>query len=100
MRWILEIRPKARNEFDDAADWYRAEDPEVRDRFVAEVGKVLQGVTSHPLSYPVVFGSNVRRAIVEKFRYSVFYTVTDHKVIVHSIFHHSRNPIIWKGRID
>lgn len=100
MKWILEIRPDARMDFDEASDWYLREDPEVRDRFVAAVGKALQRVTERPLSYPIVFGSSVRRAIVEKVRYSIFFPEQDDLIIVHSIFHHSRNPIIWKGQID
>jgi plasmid stabilization system protein ParE len=100
MKWILEIRSDARMDFDEAADWYLAKDPEVRDQFVAAVGKALQRLTERPLSYPIVFGSTVRRAIVEKFRYSIFYSVQDQLVIVHAVFHHSRNPIIWRGRID
>ena len=100
MKWNLEIRPAARREFDDASDWYRDEDHAIRAKFVAAVRKTIKTVEQRPLAFPVVFGTSVRRANVRKFPYSVFFTLEGSLVIILSIFHDSRNPIIWRGRMD
>ncbi len=100
MKRTLEIRPAARSEFDEASDWYRDEDPVLRDKFVSSVEKTLTDLTPTPLSFPVVFGAAVHRATVKRFPYSVFFTIENEIVVVLSIFHDSRNPIIWRGLID
>ncbi|MBC7898914.1 MAG: type II toxin-antitoxin system RelE/ParE family toxin [Saprospiraceae bacterium] len=71
----------------------------LRDKFVSSVEKTLVDLSRTPLAYPVVYGSEVHRATVKRFPYSIFFTVEKELVIVLSIFHDSRNPIIWRGRI-
>jgi len=96
----LEIRPAARAEFDDAADWYKSEDDAIRDEFVAEVGRTLTSIIERPMSFPIVFGSSIRQATVKKFPYTIFFIHRNNTVIVVSIFHTSRNPLIWRGRVE
>jgi len=100
MQFRVEIRPAARREFDEASDWYRDRDRNVRDRFVAAVGETIRKISRRPPAYPIVFGSGVRRARVPRFPYSIFYISKAETVFVISVFHDSRNPIIWRGRID
>jgi len=99
MKRTLEIRPAAKREFDEASDWYRDEDPVLRDKFVSSVEKALDDISRTPLVFPVVFGSAVHRATIKRFPYSIFFAVAHDLVVVLSIFHDSRNPIIWRGRI-
>lgn len=96
----LEIRPAARQEFDEACDWYKKEDPDIRDRFVGAVDNAISAISQRPLAFPVVYGTRARRAVVETFPYSIFFIMDGSKVVILSIFHDSRNPIIWRGRID
>jgi len=96
----LEIRPAARQDFDEASDWYRDQDPLIRDKFVAAVRNTFTAITQRPLSFPVVFASTVRRATVGKFPFTVFFRLNAELIIVVAVFHDKRNPIIWHGRID
>ena len=99
-RWKLEIRPAAKRDFDEAADWYRDRDRELRNRFTGAIRTALSAIRQRPLSYPVVFGNEVRRVVVDRFPYSIFYKMKGDTILVIAIFHQSRNPIIWTGRID
>jgi len=96
----FEIRPAAEVEFDEAADRYRLEDKSLCDRFVHTVDICISKITERPFSFPVVEGSHVRRAIVERFPFAVYFILDETHVVILSIFHTSRNPIIWRGRID
>ena len=100
MIYRLEIRHAAKREFDDAIDWYNAEDPLLGDKFIFAIEKTLYDLTRSPNRFPIVFGSSVRRATVQRFPYSIFFVVKTELVVVISIFNDSRNPIIWRGRID
>ena len=99
MRYTLEIRPAARQEFDEASDWYNDEAPHVRDRFVGAVDKTIAAVTQRPLTFPVIYCTKARRAIVEKFPYSIIFIIDGAQVIIVSIFHDNRNPMIWRRRV-
>lgn len=99
MKRTLEIRPAARREFDEASDWYRDEDPVLRDRFVHAVEMTISDLTWTPFAFPVAYGEAVHRATVKRFPYSIFFTVENELVVVLSIFHDIRNPIVWRGRI-
>ena len=100
MNLIIEFRPAARFDFDEAADWYSAEDPALRDRFVDAVDQTIAAIVRSPASYPIVSGTRIRRAVVRDFPYLIFFWFDSYQVVVISVFHTSRNPIIWRGRTD
>lgn len=99
MRRTLEFRPSAREEFDDAANWYEEQQDGLRSEFVYAVDAALQRVVDNPLSFPIVEGSKIRRALVSKFPYAIFFETDDGQVLVYAIFHTSRNPMIWRARL-
>jgi plasmid stabilization system protein ParE len=95
-----EILPAAEEEANDAFDWYESEREGLGDRCRAEVKLTLDRIVQNPTQFQVCYGTRVRRARVQNFPYWIFFTNTSPIVLVISIFHDSRNPIIWKGRID
>jgi plasmid stabilization system protein ParE len=100
MRYDLEIRPAARVDFDEASDYYLSKSSELRDGFVSIIGHSLDLITQRPHSFPIVFGSTVRKAVVTRFPYTIYFTAKDNLIVIHAIFHTSRNPIVWRGRVD
>ncbi len=90
----------AREEFDDAAEWYFSAGVELRDRFLNAVNSAINAASERPLSFPVIFGTKVRRVLVKDFPYSIVYRLESDRVFIFSVFHQSRNPITWRGRID
>lgn len=98
MRFTLEIRPAAEFEFDEASDWYRLQNPSVRDRFVLSVDAKIAAITKRPLTFPIVEGNKIRRAVINGFPYSIYFVLDGDHIVILSIFHNSRNPIIWRGR--
>ncbi|MEO7672996.1 MAG: type II toxin-antitoxin system RelE/ParE family toxin [Pyrinomonadaceae bacterium] len=99
MNRTFEIRPAAELEFDEASDWYNGEDPAVRDRFIASVDTRISAIIQKPLAFPVVEGTKIRRAVVDGFPYSLFFVLDGNHVVILSIFHTSRNPMIWRARV-
>ena len=100
MNRLLEFRPAARKEFDEAADWYEEQRPGLRSEFVYAVDAALAKAFGSPFSFPIVQGSKIRRALVGRFPYAVFFGIDGDKIIVYAVLHTSRNPMIWRGRID
>lgn len=96
----IEFRPEARVDFDEAADWYEDQSEGLRAKFVLSVDETLARIENSPLAFPVVEGTMIRRAIVNRFPYAILFAVVGDKIAIYSVFHMSRNPIIWRGRID
>jgi plasmid stabilization system protein ParE len=41
---------------------------------------------------------DVRKALVRRFPYAIFYRVRNARVVVLAVFHSKRDPNIWKSR--
>ena len=65
-------------------------------RFIAELGHIFDRVSENPMQFPLVEQS-VRRALLAKFPYSVYFT-TEHAdtAMVLAVVHQKRLPSLWK----
>ncbi|MFS0513618.1 hypothetical protein ACEYW6_02690 [Nostoc sp. UIC 10607] len=50
-----------------------------------------------PESYVIVY-ADIRRAVVRRFPYAVYYRIVSSRVIVTAIFHGRRDPKSWQTR--
>jgi plasmid stabilization system protein ParE len=90
--------PAARAELTAAQDWYEGEAPGLGWRFREAIGTLVERVTGSPRQFPIVF-KHVRRALLHRFPYSLFFVVEDTTVFVIACFHASRDPSHWQKRI-
>ena len=58
---------------------------------------MLEAVAEKPLAFPAVH-RDVRRALVKRFPYGVFFLLSHDRVIVLAVLHQARNPAVWKRR--
>jgi plasmid stabilization system protein ParE len=87
----------ARAEFDEAADFYRRERAPLGVAFVDAVEHAVAHVREYPESCPVLRG-RARRLRVERFPYSVLYSVVHDTIRVLAVAHDRRRPYYWSGR--
>jgi plasmid stabilization system protein ParE len=87
----------ARAEFDEAIDRYEVLRPGLGDDFEEAVQRVLDRIAAAPELHQCVL-NDIRRAVVRRFPYTVFYRVRPDHVRVIAVFHSSRNPSIWQRR--
>src|SRR2546423_12241170 len=85
------LRPAAKTDIDAAAAWLEERSPRAAARFWRAVDQTLQRVRENPLQYQRVIGS-ARRAPLRRFRYALFYFVTEDEVVVVGCVHGSRDP--------
>ncbi|MGH9949982.1 MAG: type II toxin-antitoxin system RelE/ParE family toxin, partial [Pyrinomonadaceae bacterium] len=96
----LELSPAAKIELDEAIDWYNEQAEDLSAKLVEAIDADLVRIQKSPMLFPVVHGTTIRQAAVQKFPFIILFTVEAERILVYSIFHTSRNPIIWRGRID
>ena len=98
MTLAVTFRTAARSEFDEAALRYEANRVGLGAAFVAAIGRAASIAAENPLRHPVIY-RNIRRVRARQFPYSVFYVVEAERVVVLSVFHSSRSPVIWQQRV-
>ena len=94
-RFIL--RPRAESDIQSAFEWYESQRPGLGDEFRTAIREKLESVRSFPESSPVIY-RDVRRAVVSRFPYLIFYVARPTRVSILAILHHARNPAVWPRR--
>jgi plasmid stabilization system protein ParE len=91
------VRARAERDIQAAYDWYESQRPGLGEEYLGYVRRTLEIVRNHPESFPVLY-NNVRRAVVSKFPYAVFYVAERTRTAVLAVLHTSRDPRIWPRR--
>lgn len=91
------VRPEAKSEFEEAAQWYESQREHLGLEFLDEVEAVFQLIADNPQIAPVVHGST-RRAMTRRFPFGIYYRIDGDSVIVLAVMHGSRHPRHWKQR--
>ena len=88
---------EARMDAVEAFRRYETERPGLGNVFRASLNSAIQRMRSAPLSSAVVY-RDVRRALVDRFPYGVFYRVQSGDIIIVGIIHGHRSPTAWQRR--
>lgn len=94
----LLVLPEAGEELEQAALWYEGEAAGLGVRFLAAVHELFTFLASSPRIYPVVY-QDVRRALVPKFPYGVFYQPRGQAIRVLAVVHLHRAPGAWREQV-
>jgi plasmid stabilization system protein ParE len=91
------IRPAAAADFEDAWRWYEACRGGLGDEFLGATSNALETICAYPASAPVVY-RDIRRHLLKRFPYGLFYRLVQGQVIVVGCFHVRRDPRAWRSR--
>lgn len=94
----IRLRPEALDELSDAWWWYETRREGLGDEFRACVDAAMAEIERSPLACEKVRGE-VRRKVVRRFPYLVLYLVEEDHIEVLAVFHGSRDPRRWRGRV-
>ena len=87
----------AHAEFIEATAWYEAQRPGLGAEFIAQIECCVLLAAEQPQRYAVVH-NGIRRIVVERFPYSVYFRSHLKRIVVLAVFHSSRDPTIWQRR--
>jgi plasmid stabilization system protein ParE len=93
------LRPAAQEEFDEAVDWYEQQSAGLGVEFLNRVEEALDRISATPEPYSIVF-QEMRRIVVRKFPYLIYYRVEPEQIVVLAIFHNKREPKTWQSRVQ
>jgi len=93
----LTVRPEAELDALDAGSWYEGERSGLGTEFLGELRATFSRIEEGPKRFPVVF-REVRRAILHRFPFGVFFIVESDNAVVLAITHLRRHPSAWQRR--
>ena len=97
MTFLLVIQPEAEADIEQAFDWYEEKRTGLGDDFVERVEQTLADLANDPYRRLERF-PETRRALLQAFPYSVFYTISGINIFVLAVLHHRRDPELAEGR--
>ncbi len=97
MSLALIIRPEAEADVLDAFAWYNEQLPGLGQELLAELDRVFAEIVANPEAFARVH-RELRRALVRRFPYGIFYALETNRVVVVAILHTARSPKIWRRR--
>jgi toxin ParE1/3/4 len=97
MALTYRLHSLAKKELINAIDWYENERKGRGAKFLIAYLETIKTLIANPLAFPKDF-NEVRKAYVPKFPYTVYYEVFGNEAFIYAVFHHKRNPEVWKDR--
>lgn len=96
-RLPLSVNPQAEEEAQKAARWYEDESQGLGVAFLELAEQTLTAISENPLQFPLVH-RDVRRALLKRFPYGVFFRVRSNGIRILAIMHLSRDTSRWQRR--
>lgn len=91
MSYRVVFRRIAKRELDDAISWYEDRRDGLGQDFSTAIEQVLEKVASSPSQFSRV-KEVVRRAVLRRFPYCIYFVVEDSRIVVLAVFHAKRSP--------
>jgi len=93
----LLAEPPADLDIEAAFQWYEKELPGLGLEFLDELQDTYSRIVEGPLKYQHL-RSGVRRALLRRFPYAVYFAVERSVILVLAVLHASRDPAEWQRR--
>jgi plasmid stabilization system protein ParE len=91
------LRKEAQDDLKDAAAWYEEQRHGLGGEFLDEAASTLNRIGGTPFAYADVH-RGVRRALLRRFPFALYFRVESEVVSVLAVMHGSRSPTAWQVR--
>ena len=88
----------ARQELDDAFDWYEAQAPGLGYDFLSEIDRAVRRILVYSQSAAII-ETGLRRVLINRFPYGIIYGLDEDRVVGVAVAHLHREPCYWIDRI-
>lgn len=90
----IEISKFAYYEIEESKEYYNLQKDGFGLDFKNDVFKALNNIASQPNLYPII-DNKIRRCLMHRFPFSIFYTIQNQTILILSIAHQHRKPNNW-----
>ncbi|HWM92123.1 MAG TPA: type II toxin-antitoxin system RelE/ParE family toxin [Thermoanaerobaculia bacterium] len=94
----LTYHPDAEGELVEAVRFYEGREPGLGSRFLRDFDAAIAAILAAPYRWRVV-EDDVRRLVMRRFPYGIYYRQEGDDIRILVVKHHSRHPDYWKYRL-
>jgi plasmid stabilization system protein ParE len=94
----LRFEEEAQQDALEAFGWYEAERPGLGFAFLDAVNAAVERIGHEPLAFALVY-RDLRRVLVQRFPYAIYYRVFPRQVSVVAVLHGRRHPRVRQRRV-
>lgn len=94
----LILTEKAQEDLDVAYQWYEEQEPGLGKEFIRCIDAIIAQIKRNPLHHQVVQSEHVRRALTNRFPFSIYFVNEEALITIFAILHQRRSPEFWKTR--
>ncbi|MEO7960071.1 MAG: type II toxin-antitoxin system RelE/ParE family toxin [Ginsengibacter sp.] len=98
MKYALLVSERANEDAIVIFDWYERKLNGLGDTFINELEIAKNDLLNNPLSY-AKWNKGIRRMVMRKFPYKLFYKVYDYRIVILAIIHARRSNRYIKRRL-
>ena len=92
------LRGGARTDLIEIQSWYGNERTGLGKEFLTNVTSKFVAIQANPHLYPRM-SRNVRRSLLDRFPYAVYYVEAREEIAILAVLHTSRKPGGWRSRL-
>ena len=94
---MVRFRAEAASDVVLAKEWYDAQRQGLGDEYIRSLDQVIELVSEIPEAFPEI-SLGLRRALLGRFPYALYYRVSGETIDVIACLHARRSPSRWRGR--
>ena len=87
----LSFTTRAKFDVELAFSWYERQQKGLGFEFLNCIDDRTKSILKYPNMYRIYY-SNFRRCLIKRFPFSIFYTIEDKSIIIHSVFNNKQDP--------
>ncbi len=91
------LRPEAEADIGEAYQWYEEQAEGLGEEFLRAVDACFSSLQRTPMAWPATY-KDMRRSLLRKFPYGIFYIIEADRVMILACFHARRDPKQWQDR--
>ncbi len=101
MNYSITFTAEAIQDLQAGFDWYEEKRVGLGHDFLLSIGATNQMISRTPLIFQAISkkNSHLRRAVVPRFNYLVFFGIKKDVIIIFAVLNSRQNPAIWKDRM-
>lgn len=93
----LVVRREAEDDIAAVLQWYEEQQKGLSLDFRTSLDHVFASIAANPELYGRIY-RQLRRALLPRFPYGVFYVIQPESTVIVAVLHTSRNPKLWRDR--
>ena len=98
MAFKIKIKPIVYFDLEEAISWYEGEQKGLGERFFRSFSRAIEKIKKSPNFYLTVI-PGVKRVLLKKFPYKIFYTITENTLFIIGLTHEKRGNAFVKKRL-